>query len=346
MAVELRTTVAGIELPQPILAAAGCAGSGREIAAFCDLSAIGAITTRTITAHPRAGLPTPRLAETAAGVLSATGLPGPGVAELLGRDLPWLLTRGARTIVSIAGGGPDEFAALAGRLRGAPGMIAVEVNTSCPGTVRGGHREVFAADPESAAEVVAAVRGATDDAVPVLAKLPADTADVVALARACAAAGADGLTLIDAPRGLAIAPGTLRPALGAGIGGLSGPAILPIAVRCVWQVRAALPRTAIIGVGGVSTGEGALQMIAAGADAVGVGTALLADPAACTRITRELTAALEAHGARAVAEIVSAAHRPRGAPIARHAGRPVTFERSRSSGGTGERDRTREKGQR
>src|SRR3974390_647294 len=244
MAVDLRTRLGHVELPNPILTASGCAGAGRELAHYFDVAKIGAIVTKSVMLAPRAGRPTPRMAETPSGMLNSIGLQGPGIDAFLQRDLPWLLARGPRAGGSIAGGSVDEFAELAGRLSDASGVTAVEVNISCPNVEDRG--QVFACDPAASAAVVDAVRGRLRYDVPVFAKLSPDVTDIVAIARACVAAGADGLSMINTLLGMAIDTQTMRPVLAGITGGLSGPAIRPIAVRCIWQVRAALPDVRII----------------------------------------------------------------------------------------------------
>ncbi|MFI6477988.1 dihydroorotate dehydrogenase [Nonomuraea sp. NPDC050663] len=315
MSVDMRTFLAHVELDGPVVTAAGCAGTGRELAQFFDLHRLGALTTPSITMAPRAGRPTPRMAETPSGLLNAVGLQGPGIDSFLERELPWLAQRGIRTVVSIGGGTVNEYSALARRLADAPGVTAVEVNLACPNIEDRGR--VFAREGAASAEVVGSVRSIMLGDVPVVAKLSPDVADIVAVATACADAGADALSMINNPLGMAIDTATLRPALAAGTGGLSGPAILPLAVRCVWQVHAALPRVPIIGMGGVLTGSDALQLILAGACAVGVGTALFHDPYAALRIERELADLLQARGFQRLADAVGVAHRPPGSP-ARH----------------------------
>ena len=202
------------------------------------------------------------MVETDSGMLNSIGLQGPGIDAFLQRDLPWLLSRGARAMVSIAGGSVDEYAELAGRLSEAPGVTAIEVNISCPNVADRG--KVFACDPDAAAAVMAAVRGRTRYDIPVFAKLSPDVTDIVTVARACVAAGSDGLSMINTLLGMAIDPDTMRPVLAGITGGLSGPAIRPVAVRCIWQVREALPDIPIIGMGGVRTGRDALEFILAG----------------------------------------------------------------------------------
>jgi dihydroorotate dehydrogenase (NAD+) catalytic subunit len=213
--------------------------------------------------------------------------------------------------VSIGGGTVAEYTALSRRLAEVAGIMAVEVNLSCPNVEDRGR--VFARDGSAAAEVVASVRAATRYDVPVIAKLSPDVADVVAVARACVDGGADALAMINTPVGMSIDVDTMRPALAAGTGGLSGPAVRPLAVRCVWQVHAALPGVPIIGMGGVTTGRDALELVLAGACAVAVGTALFHDPYACPRILKELEELLQERGFDRLADAVGLAHRPPGA---------------------------------
>lgn len=308
MPADMRTYLAHVELPNPILTASGCAGTGRELAPFADVTRLGALTTRTITMAPRAGRPTPRMAETPSGLLNAVGLQGPGVDVFLARELPWLAERGARTVVSIGGGSVAEFSALARKLTDAPGVTALEVNLSCPNVEDRGR--VFARDPSAAGEVVSAVRTAARYDLPVIAKLQPDVADVVAIAKACVDGGAEALSMINNPVGMAIDVDRMRPALAAGTGGLSGPAIRPLAVKCVWQVHAALPGTPVIGMGGVTSGRDALELVLAGACAVAVGTVLFHDPYAGHRVLRELEELLQERGFDRLADAVGLAHRP------------------------------------
>ena len=311
MAVDLRTRLGHVELPNPILTASGCAGAGRELAHYIDVARLGAIVTKSVMLAPRAGRPTPRMAETPSGMLNSIGLQGPGIDAFLQRDLPWLLARGARAVVSIAGGTVDEYAELAGRLSDAAGVTAVEVNISCPNVEDRG--QVFACDPAASAAVTTAVRGRLRYDVPVFMKLSPDVTDIVAVARACVEAGADGLSMINTLLGLVIDTDTMRPALAGTTGGLSGPAIRPVAVRCVWQVREALPDVPIIGMGGVRTGRDALEVILAGAAMVSVGTAIFHDPSACARILRELEEELASRGIERLADVIGLAHEPRAA---------------------------------
>jgi dihydroorotate dehydrogenase (NAD+) catalytic subunit len=310
--VDMSTTIAGLHLANPLMTASGCAAAGRELAPFLDVAALGAVVTKSVLRDPRSGRPTPRMAETPSGMLNSIGLQGPGIDAFLEHDLPWLREQGATAIVSIAGNDPAEFGELAGRLVGQGGVAAIEVNISCPNVANRGL--VFACDPVSSTDVVAAVAQTVGGRVPVLAKLSPDVTDLVAIARACLAAGADGLSMINTVLGMVIDTGTLRPALAGITGGLSGPAIRPVAVRCIWQVHAAmraglLPPAPIVGIGGVAAGLDALQLVLAGACAVQVGTATFHDPAAPARVLSELTAALAARGFTRFADAVGYAHR-------------------------------------
>jgi dihydroorotate dehydrogenase (NAD+) catalytic subunit len=264
------------------------------------------VVTKSVMLAPRAGRPTPRMAETSSGMLNSIGLQGPGIDAFLQRDLPWLLSRGARTVVSIAGGTVEEYAELAARLSDAAGVNAIEVNISCPNVEHTG--QVFACDPGDAGAVIAAVRSRARNDIPVFAKLSPDVTDIVAIARSCVSAGADGLSMINTLLGMVIDTDTMRPALAGLTGGLSGPAIRPIAVRCIWQVRQALPDVPIIGMGGVMTGRDAMELMLAGASMVSVGTAAFHDPSACARIVRELDEELASRGIDRAADVVGRAH--------------------------------------
>ena len=306
-AVDLATDLAGLRLPNPVMTASGCAAAGRELDQFFDVSELGAIVTKSIMRDPRSGRPTPRMAETASGMLNSIGLQGPGIDSFLAKDLPWLVARGARPVVSIAGGTTEEFVELARRVASSPGVAALEVNISCPNVENRG--QVFACDPVSATRVVAAVREVVPAGLPLLAKLTPDVTDIVAVATAVVDAGADALVMINTLLGMRIDPETLRPLLGGVTGGLSGPAVRPVAVRCVWQVHRALPQVPLIGVGGIRTGADALEFLAAGATAVQVGTAIFHDPSSPMRVVRELAAELGRRGCTSPAEITGIAHR-------------------------------------
>ncbi len=304
--VDMSTSLGFFALPDPVLTASGCAAAGRELDPFVDLNTIGAVVTKSIMLKPRSGRPTPRMAETPSGMLNSIGLQGPGIDVFLERDLAWLRSRGVRAVVSIAGGSVDEYVRLATRLRAADGVSAVEVNISCPNVEDRG--QVFACDPAAAAAVISGVRRATQTGVPVLAKLSPDVTDIVEVARSVVEAGADALSLINTSLGMVINTQTMRPALAGVTGGLSGPAIRPIAVRCVWQVHAALPDVPILGMGGIRTGLDALEFVLAGASAVSVGTVVFNDPSAVARVSRELDIALAERGFDRLADAVGFAH--------------------------------------
>jgi dihydroorotate dehydrogenase (NAD+) catalytic subunit len=311
---DLSTTLAGATLPNPLMTASGCAANGKELHRFFDISRLGAFVTKTVMPAARSGRGTPRMAETPSGMLNSIGLQGPGIDAFADEDLPWLASVGARVLASIAGGTPDEFAYVATRLLASPaaGSIAgIEVNISCPNVASRGL--VFAIDPLASAQVIAAVRAAVPSHLPVFAKLSPDVTDLVSVAGACLGAGADGLTLINTTLGLAIDLDRMRPHLGGITGGLSGPAIRPVAVRAIWQVRSAMfaeriPHAPIIGVGGVASGRDALELAAAGASAIQVGTATFNDPEAPVRVLDELAEMLDARGYAAFADVVAAAH--------------------------------------
>jgi dihydroorotate dehydrogenase (NAD+) catalytic subunit len=305
--VDMTTWLAGLELHSPVLTASGCAAAGRELDQFFDITTIGAIVTKSIMLNPRSGRATPRMAETPSGMLNSIGLQGPGIDAFLDKDLEWLRARGARAIVSIAGGSVDEYTRLASKLRHVTDVAAIEVNISCPNVEDRG--QVFACDPVSAAEVITAVRRNTAPGIPVFAKLSPDVTDIVAIARSVVEAGADGLSMINTLLGMVIDTDTMRPALAGVTGGLSGPAIRPVAVRCVYQVHAALPEVPILGMGGIRTGLDALEFILAGASAVSVGTVTFHDPSAPARVARELAVALAERGFESLEDAVGFAHR-------------------------------------
>lgn len=305
--VSMQADLAGVELVSPVLTASGCAASGKELDSFFDITAIGGVITKSIMLKPRSGRPTPRMAETPSGMLNSIGLQGPGIESFIERDLSWLNDRGATTIVSIAGETADEYGRVAQKLRSIGGFAALEVNISCPNVADRG--QVFACQADSAAAVIQAVRRNSDGRVPIIAKLSPDVTSIVEIADSVVRAGATAVTLINTTLGMVINTKTMRPALAGITGGLSGPAIRPIAVRCVYQVRQAFPQLPIIGTGGIRTGHDALEMILAGANAVSVGTAIFNDPSAPMRIHQELQEELAARGFSRLIDAVGYAHR-------------------------------------
>ena len=305
--IDMSTRLGSVGLPSPVLTASGCAAAGRELDQFFDIASIGAVVTKSIMLEPRSGRATPRMAETPSGMLNSIGLQGPGIHSFIEHDLAWLRERGARVIVSIAGGTTQEFEDLAKILREHDGYDAIEVNISCPNVADRG--QVFACRADSSAGVISGVRRSTDPSIPVFAKLSPDVTDIATIALACVRAGADGLSLINTTLGMVIDTETMRPALAGVTGGLSGPAIRPIAVRCVWQVRDVLPDTPLIGMGGIRNGSDAFEFILAGADAVSVGTTVFHDPSAPARIHGELASLASSRGFRSIRDAVSHAHR-------------------------------------
>ena len=296
-----------VTFPFPIFTASGCAANGKELSQFFNLSDIGAVVTKSVMSNPRSGRATPRMAETASGMLNAIGLQGPGIDSFLENDLPWLHEQGARTIVSIAGESVEEFASLARKVRQAPGVSAIEVNISCPNVENRGL--VFACDPVSARSVIEAVKRSIGNTLPIIAKLSPDVTDISVIAREVHAAGADAVAMINTLLGMVIDIKKMRPLLANKTGGLSGPAIRPVAVRAIYQVHAALPQLPILGMGGVMSGEDAFELILAGASGVSVGTASFNDPSAAPRIQNELAALIEQRGFNSVSEAVGYAHR-------------------------------------
>ena len=277
---DLTIDLAGLRLSSPVVTASGCFGSGKEMSRFVDLTQLGAVVCKTVTLKPRRGIAPPRGAETPSGMLNAIGLQNPGVDAFIAKDLSWLDKRNVPAIASIGGQTVEDYVACAERLSEAPALVAMELNLSCPNLEDRGF--MFALSAERTAEVCAAVKERA--MVPVFAKLSPDVTDLVAIADAAVKAGADGLSLINTTLGMAIDTKTFRPKLSTGTGGLSGPAIRPIAVRCIWQVHQAMPHVPIIGMGGVATGEDAVELILAGATAVAVGTANFYDPRATEHV--------------------------------------------------------------
>jgi dihydroorotate dehydrogenase (NAD+) catalytic subunit len=311
MPVDMSTTLGNAWFPSPIFTASGCASSGKELAQFFPLKDIGAVVTKSVMTKPRHGRPTPRMAETPSGMLNSIGLQGPGIDAFLAHDVPWLLEQKARVIVSIAGETIEEYSTLARKLRSISGISAVEVNISCPNVENRGL--VFACDPDASRRVIDGVRKTIGGELPIIAKLSPDVTDLPAIARGVVDAGADALALINTVLGMVINIDSMRPHLGGKTGGLSGPAIRPVAVRAIYQVHAALPQVPILGMGGVSTGRDALELILAGASGVSVGTASFGNPTALIQIRDELQTLLAARGFATLSQAVGYAHREEGA---------------------------------
>ena len=307
MSVDFSTKLGKLNLHAPVLTASGCAAAGKELDQFFDITKIGGIVTKSIMLEARSGRPTPRMAETPSGMLNSIGLQGPGIDTFIEKDLAWLQERGATTVVSIAGNNVEEFARLASKLRDHRAVSAIEINISCPNVANRGL--VFACNVGSATDVVAAVRRSVTSDMPLLAKLSPDVTDIVEIASAVRAAGADGVSVINTVLGMVIDQKTLRPVLGGRTGGLSGPAIRPVAVRCVYQIHAAMPDFPILGMGGIRNGKDALEFIAAGASALSVGTATFGDPSAPMRVQNELLSEIENRGFNSLSEVVGIAHK-------------------------------------
>ena len=305
-AFDFRTRFGNRYFPNPIFTASGCAGSGKELANFFDLKELGAIVTKSIAVKPRSGRATPRMAETPSGMLNSIGLQGPGIDQFLENDIPWLASRGARIIVSISGETVEEYASLARRLRGIDGLSGVEVNISCPNVENRGL--VFACDPTASRAVVESVRRNIAGDYPMIVKLSPDVTDIVSIARKVVSAGADALALINTVLGMVIDIEGKRPKLAGITGGLSGPAIRPIAVRAIYQVHSAMRNIPILGMGGVTNGRDALELIYAGASGVSVGTATFGNPTAAMRIKSELEALLKEKNFTSLEDAVGAAH--------------------------------------
>jgi dihydroorotate dehydrogenase (NAD+) catalytic subunit len=306
--VDTTTRLGPLVLANPVIAASGTFGHGAELARLCPPAALGAVTVKSLAPFAWAGNPPLRTTEApGGGMLNSVGLTGPGVAAWIADELPALRATGATVIASLWGRTVGDYAEGA-RLLGAAGdaVAAVEVNLSCPNLDGGKH--MFAVDPDATAAVIAAVAQATDR--PVFAKLTAAVTDIVVPARAAIDAGATGLTLVNTLLGLAIDAETRRPVLGAGGGGLSGPPIKPVALRAVSEVARALPGTPIIGTGGVTSGRDAVEMLLAGATAVGVGTATFAEPRATLRIVGELADWCARHRVATTAELTGGLQLP------------------------------------
>jgi dihydroorotate dehydrogenase (NAD+) catalytic subunit len=306
-ALDFSTKIGSKRFSNPIFTASGCASSGQELSQFFSLTEIGAIVTKSIMTKPRTGRPTPRMAETPSGMLNSIGLQGPGIDAFLETDIPWLVANQVKIIVSIAGETVDEYGVLARRLRAVPSISAVEVNISCPNVENRG--QVFACHTDTATAVIEAVRRNIGGELPIVAKLSPDVTDIVEIASAVINAGVDGLALINTLLGMVIDTNTMKPKLAGKTGGLSGPAIRPVAVRAIYQVHQAFPNIPIVGMGGVASGRDALELVLAGASAVSVGTASFGNPMAALQIRNELSELLTQKGFSDFRDAIGFAHR-------------------------------------
>jgi len=304
---DFSTEIGSKRFSNPIFTASGCASSGQELSQFFPITEIGAVVTKSIMTKARTGRATPRMAETPSGMLNSIGLQGPGIDAFLENDIPWLVANSAKIIVSIAGETVDEYGVLARRLRAVPGISAVEVNISCPNVENRG--QVFACHPDTATAVIESVRRNIGGELPIVAKLSPDVTNIVEIAQSVINAGVDGLALINTLLGMVIDTNTMKPKLAGKTGGLSGPAIRPVAVRAIYQVHQAFPNTPIVGMGGVASGRDAFELVLAGASAVSIGTATFGNPTAVIQIREQLSDLLLEKGFNNFRDAIGFAHR-------------------------------------
>ncbi len=281
------------------MVASGTFGYVREMAGFFHLDRLGGLIPKTVTAKSRAGNATPRTVETAAGLLNAIGLDNDGLDHFIAHHLPYLRTVGTAIVANIAGEDEDDFVAMAEKLADEPGIAAIELNVSCPNV---SHGLDLGIDAGAVRRVVARVRAVCPQ--PIIAKLTPNVTDIVAIASGAADGGADAVSLVNTFRGLVVDWKRRRPVLANDIGGLSGPAIKPLAIRMVWEVARALPDLPIIGVGGISSADDAMEFLVAGASAIQVGTATFADPSAAEKVLDGLPSRLDCLGAKSIADVV------------------------------------------
>jgi dihydroorotate dehydrogenase (NAD+) catalytic subunit len=307
--VSLAVEVAGLRLKNPLIAASGTFGYGVEYEGILDLSLLGGLVSKGLYLEPRDGCPTPRIAETPAGLLNAIGLQGVGVRAFVADVLPRLARHDTVILVNVCGDTVEEYAEVSRILDGAPGVAGLEVNISCPNVKKGGM--AFGSDPRMTHEVVAAVRRATR--LPVIPKLSPNVTDITVFARAAEEAGADALSCINTLLGLAIDVESRRPKLAFGTGGLSGPAIRPIAVRMTWQAARAV-RIPILGIGGITSATDALEFLIAGARAVQIGTANFVDPGVYERILAGIEDYMRRHGCADLSAVTGTLQYPGEAP--------------------------------
>ena len=301
---DTRVTLSGVELKNPVIPASGTFGYGYEFAEAYDINCLGSLSFKGTTWEPRFGNPTPRIAECTAGLINSVGLQNPGVEKVISEELPRLRACFAGPIIAnISGFSIQQYADAAALLDREDQVAILEINVSCPNVSHGGMS--FGTDPAMAAQVTAAVKKVTKK--PVYIKLTPNVTDVVSIAKACEEAGADGLSLINTLLGLRLDLKTRRPVVANKMGGFSGPAILPVALRMVWQVYEAV-NIPIIGMGGVSSAEDVIEMMLCGATAVQVGAANLVDPFACQKMVAALPAVMEKYRITSLKEIIGGAH--------------------------------------
>ena len=300
---RLETALCGIKLDNPVIPASGTFGFGREFAEVYDINILGSFSFKGTTKDPRFGNPTPRIAETASGMLNAVGLQNPGVDKVISEELPALAKVFRKPVMAnVSGFSVDDYVCTCEKLGKEPQVGWLEVNISCPNVHGGGMS--FGTDARAAAEVTAAVKKVTDK--PVIVKLTPNVTDIAAMARACEDAGADGISLINTLLGMRIDLARRRPLLANNTGGLSGPAVFPVALRCVWQVAKAV-KIPVVGMGGVSSARDVIEMMMAGACAVEVGAANLVDPLACKKIIEALPEEMDRLGIDKIKDIIGAA---------------------------------------
>ena len=301
---DMKVTLCGIELDNPVIPASGTFGYGYEYAELYDINILGTFSFKGTTREPRFGNPTPRIAECTAGLINAVGLQNPGVDRVITEELPRLeKCFHKKVIANVSGFSVEDYACTCEKLDKCPQVGWLEVNISCPNVHGGG--AAFGADPKAAAEVTKAVRAVTKK--PIILKLSPTAADIAAVARACEDAGANGVSLINTLPGMRIDLKRRRPLLANGTGGMSGPGMFPLAVRMVYQVYEAVSLP-IVGMGGVTTAEDVIELMLAGATAVGVGAANLTEPFACKHIGEELPAAVARDGVENLTGIIGGAH--------------------------------------
>ena len=299
-----QTTIAGVTFKNPVMTASGTFGSGMEYEEFVDLNRLGAVVTKGVANVPWPGNPTPRVAEVYGGMLNAIGLQNPGIDVFMERDIPFLKKYDTKIIVNVCGKSVEDYVDVVERLGDEPAVSMLEINVSCPNVHHGGMS--FGTDPAAAAAVTKAVKAVTTK--PVYIKLTPNVTDIVSIAKACEEAGADGIALINTMMGMRIDLKTKKPVIANKMGGFSGSAIFPVAVRMVYQVAEAV-NIPVIGMGGVSSAEDVIEMMLAGATAVEIGAANLVDPFICKKIIEDLPRVMEKYNIKDLNDIIGGAHK-------------------------------------